>query len=156
MTIVCSTVMKFSLLVTFLLAFTLIHAQTDEDAIKAVIQAETEAFSKKALADVAKEFWIVDDKMVMMVTLVDGTTLQLYKADVLENTSVPPESHATFVKSNYVIQVAGNMAYASHDQVVTLAPEEGGGKVNSHELRVLEKVNGVWKIHASAVLQYKN
>jgi hypothetical protein len=147
--------MKPTLLAILLFACQFLHAQTEEDAIKAVVYAETEAFSKKSVADMAKEFWILDEKTIMMVTLVDGTTLQMTTSDILEQTSVPPESHATFVKSNFRIQVLGAMAYVAYDQVVTLSAEEGGGKVLSHEIHVMEKVAGVWKIHASAVLQYK-
>ena len=99
-----------------------------------------------------RSFWILDDYTIVNVTLVDGVTLQLSKDDLLADDIVPPPNHATFVKSNHKVRVVGSMAFESHDQIVTL---EDGSKVISHELRILEKVAGVWKIHASSVQQYR-
>jgi antirestriction protein ArdC len=147
--------MRFKLppLICILLFACQLLAQTaDETAIKAVIEAETTAFCKVSMADVVKQFWILDDKTVMCASQVDGTMVLYHAAELLEQTEAPPENHATFQNSNYQIYITGNLAVVNHDQVVTL--EGAAGKQYSHEIRVMEKVNGVWKIHVSSVHKY--
>jgi TolB protein len=125
----------------------------DETAIKELIQAETLAFTKEAFSEVVKKYWILDDKTFSCVTLVDGVTLLLKTEDMLAETSVPPESHATFQKTEYQVSVTGNIAYVYHHQTVKLT--DSGDVINSHEVRFLEKINGQWKIHSASIHQYK-
>jgi hypothetical protein len=140
-------------LVAFCGSFIHLSAQTDEVLIQQLIQQETEDFCKISVADVIKKHWIMDDKLVMTVTLIDGTSMTLRLADVLQDTTVPPPNHATVKKADFVISVTGNHAYAYHHETTTLAD---GNIITSHITQVFEKVNGAWKIHASSVQQYKN
>jgi hypothetical protein len=129
------------------------QSSADEQAIRSLIDAETKAFASASFADVAKQFWILDDKTVISVTLIDCLTLHMRTSDILESTVVPEASQSQIQKSDFVILINGNMASAYHHQVVTIT--ETGEKIKSHELRILEKVNGTWKFHMSTVQQYK-
>jgi hypothetical protein len=123
----------------------------EEVAIRTMLQKETEAFTKKSLADVAQEFWLLDDKTLLLVTFPDGTHLSHKAADLLLLTDAPPEGHATFEKSEHKITIMNDLAYDTHDQTVIL---EDGSRQYSHEIRILRKINGVWKIHISSVHQF--
>jgi hypothetical protein len=128
-------------------------AQSDEEAIRQRIQEETDDFCKMSIADLSRKHWILDDKTFKVVTLSDGLTFLHKKDDILQDISIPPAGHATTEKADYIISITGNTAYAYHHETATL---ENGVKLTAHQVRILEKVDGVWKIHASTVLQYKN
>jgi hypothetical protein len=49
--------------------------------------------------------------------------------------------------------VNGNMAAAYNDQVVTI--QETGFVLYSSEVRIMEKVDGIWKIHLSSVHHFE-
>jgi hypothetical protein len=57
----------------------------------------------------------------------------------------------TFANTNYQIHVEGNTAWAMYDSVKT----DDKGKHPSYEVRMMEKVNGAWKIVCMSVHHYK-
>jgi hypothetical protein len=136
----------------FLLCLSSLFGQKNEEAaIQQLLENETEAFTKMSLADVVKTYWIMDDKTLLNVTMPDGNHIQEKLSDLLEDTQVPPEGHAKVQKMDFKFSIFDQAALVSFKQTVTT---EEGDKVNSHEIRFLEKVNGVWKIHVSSVHQY--
>jgi hypothetical protein len=138
--------------VLFLLCLSSLFGQkNEEDAIQKLLENETEAFTKMALADVVKTYWIMDEKTLLIATMPDGNHIQEKLSDLLSHTEVPPEGHAKVQKMDFQFSIFDQSALASFKQTVTT---EEGDKVNSHEIRFLEKVNGVWKIHVSSVHQY--
>lgn len=85
--------------ITLIFAFTSImaHGQKAVEAtLQNIIESETQAFTKMSFADVVKTFWLLDDKTLALVTIADGTQITANKDDILSNTSVPPQGHATF------------------------------------------------------------
>jgi ketosteroid isomerase-like protein len=133
----------------FLVSHPNLKSQTDnENAIIQVVENETKAFCKNSLADVVKTYWILDEKTIKYVTHPDGFHKVSNAADMLSETEAPPESHATFANSDYHIGIKGNMAFLTYTQVATL---DDGAKVHSHEMRILENVDGKWKIHNASI-----
>jgi len=140
--------LSFTLLL-FLVSHPSLNSQTDDEkAIIKLVEEETKAFCKLSLADVVKEFWILDSQTIKFVSLPDGLHKESNAEDMLTETSTPPENHATFANSDYNIRVSGDMAFLTYTQVATL---ENGAKVHSHEMRVLEKDDGKWKIHIASM-----
>lgn len=140
--------LSFTLLL-FLVSHPNLNSQTDDEkAIIKLVEDETKAFCKLSLADVVKEFWILDSQTIKFVSLPDGLHKESNAEDMLTETSVPPENHATFANSAYNIRVSGEMAFLTYTQVATL---ENGARVHSHEMRVMEKVEGRWKIHIASM-----
>ena len=139
--------------VFFFSAVVVVHGQTaDELTLKNIIESETQSFTQMSFADVAKKFWLLDQKTRALVTISDGTQIFANQDDMLANNSTPPPGHATFLKTNFRFVVNGNLASASYDQVVTIT--ETGDKLYSKELHIFQKVADVWKIHLSSVHQY--
>lgn len=139
------------LFIALLLGVGTAFSQTEEEKIKQLVEAETADFAKMSFADVVKKHWILDDKTVAMATMPDGNHLQMKKDELLALTATPPEGHAQVRKFDYLFFISGTTALVYFSQEVST---DEGDKVNSHEMRYLEKVNGEWKIHASSVHQF--
>lgn len=124
----------------------------EEKAVMQVILDETADYTKMSFADLARKYWILDDKTYMCVGHLDGISFMQYKDELLARDEITPADQVKVEKSNFKVLVNGNMATIYHNQVVTIL--ETGDKSYSHEIRTLERVNGVWKIHCSTVVQY--
>jgi hypothetical protein len=134
-----------------LLSSVTLFSQSEEEKIKELLNAETEDFTKMAFAEVVKKHWILDDKAMVLVTMPDGNHVIEKKEELLADLAVPPAGHAQVQKSDYQFFINGNTALVTFTQVVTT---EEGDKVNSHEIRYLEKLDGTWKIRVSSVHQF--
>ena len=142
-----------SVLFTLFIITNLQSQSTEEDAIRSVIEAETHAFVNKSFAEVARLYWILDEKTLLNVTATDGTDVQVVADDIRSQTDAPPPNHALVEKTNFRYIINGNMAAATNEQVVTI--KESGYKLYSSEVRFMEKVDGQWRIHRSSVHHYE-
>ena len=120
---------------------------TEEEAIKKVLTAETDAFYRRDLA-AWKSHWSTDAKVSRMIISPTGA-----------NQTQGPEKNAaamvSFIQSNpeptnirpkadnYTFRIDGNLAYVEYDQ---FTPAPTGEISHSHEYRVMSKENGEWKI----------
>lgn len=133
----------FSALLFFAFSLPVLHGQTaDETAIKKVCEAETQTWldgDKKGHA----ACWHIQPYSLVMVSLPDGTFLTAAGDEIMAVEDKAIGGGGTFANSNYVIRVNGNNAWASFNQT---GADTKGNKKTSKELRILEKVNGQWKI----------
>lgn len=127
-------------------------AQTEEEQIRQTIEAETAAFVNLSFAQVAERYWIMDDRTILNVTGPDGDCLQVDRLAIESRTEVPPPDHAQALKTNFQYLIRGNMAFVTCDQTVSFP--DSTFKLLSHEFRVMEKVNGQWRIHQMSVHHY--
>lgn len=142
----------FLLTLTCLLAsLTALHAQTaDETAIKQLIEAETRAWHARDVA-AFKSCWYIQPYFAVFSS---GPDFHVSVTPEMFN-SLTPEgmgNGSVCTNSNYRISVKENVAWSAHDQVNT-SPQ--GEKRYSHEIRILEKINGTWKIVGSSIHTYK-
>lgn len=147
--------MKFQhlslLLCIVLLSVSFASAQSaDEAAIKKVIEAETAAWNAGNL-QAQMACWQVQPYSRGLITDVDGTHYDM-SAEMMKIPGPITPNGATSTNSNYLISVKGEMAWSSHNQVTT---SKDGGKTYSHEMRILEKIAGTWKIVGMSVHVYK-
>ena len=126
--------------------------EAEEARLREVIEQETKGFVNNSFAAIAEKYWIMDAQTVLNVTGPDGSNEQVFKEDIENRTEVPPPNHATPVKSNYQYLINGDMAVVTYDQGVSFPGTDF--ILRSTEIRVLEKVNGDWKIHLSSVHHY--
>jgi hypothetical protein len=133
-----------------LLATNLFAQTVDEKAIKEVIERETttwRAGDAKGHADC----WEVRPYSRIFVSLLDGTHIDV-KPETMKQSSEAMGGGGSSVNTNYKIAVSGNSAWANFDEETT---NKDGSKGYSHEMRMLEKVNGKWKIVGESVHYYK-
>ncbi len=55
------------------------------------------------------------------------------------------------INSNYKFSINGNSAWVSHNEEST---DKTGNKKFSYEIRILEKINGQWKLVAQSIHMY--
>jgi SnoaL-like domain len=127
-------------------------AAVDEIAIKTVVEAETAAYHAGKI-DIMLSHWNFAAYARGMATTLDGQTLYGEGDQLRQFFSTLTATNNTFANSNYNIKVGGDMAWATYDQKTMKA--DGSTALLSHEVRGLEKVNGVWKIILVSAHHYK-
>jgi hypothetical protein len=141
--------MKTSLLVIALLLSTVLRglAQADNDAIKRVLFNETEGFFTRDKARWSNAW--AHTPYVNFAANLYGGDFRLIKGwnDLEKQFASQFKSSKVLDKvmvqnTNYTIHQNGNMASVSYDQTLV----DSHGKTTSKETRVVEKLNGEWKI----------
>ncbi|GAB4027716.1 hypothetical protein [Spirosoma koreense] len=152
--------MKTSLVVTLLLLSAVSRglAQADNDAIKRVLYNETEGFFTRDKARWANA-WAHAPYVNFAANLYGGdfrliqgwTNLEKQFASQFKSSKVTDK--VTVQNANYTIHQNGNMAFVTYDQTLV----DSHGKTTSKESRVVEKLNGEWKIiNVIALTNLKN
>jgi hypothetical protein len=142
----------FSVLLALMtLSIGVASAQSDEAAIKKVIEEETRAWHAGDLkAQMA--CWQIQPYSRALISTMNGMHFDL-SADMMKNRDPLTPTGASASNSNYLIQLNGNTAWSSHDQTTTAKDDTKGF---SHEMRMLEKSGSTWKIVGMSVHQYKS
>lgn len=125
---------------------------TDEsNAIKKVLEKESATWRSgdvKAHADC----WAIKPYSRILVSTGDGTALDIDPNMVLNPPAGMMGNGGSAVNSNYKMNISGSNAWVSHDEESTAAD---GRKTYSYELRILEKINGEWKLVGQSIHIYK-
>lgn len=152
--------MKTSLLVILLLwsAVSRSLAQADDAAIKQVLFNETEGFFTRdkvmwsnawahvPYANFAANLYGGDFRLIQ-----GWSNLKKQFASQFKSSKISDK--VTVQNANYTIHQNGNMAFVTYDQTLV----DSHGKTTSKETRVLEKLNGNWKIiNVIALTNLKN
>jgi hypothetical protein len=141
------------LLSLFTIAFASLKAQTaDEMAIQKLCETETRSWLN-ADAVTFNNCWQLRPYSRIMVTTEDGQTISIGSSQMQSAVASQMGGGGTFANSNYQIHIEGNTAWATYDEVKTDAK---GQQHPSYELRLLEKVNGEWKIVGMSVHHYQS
>lgn len=125
-----------------------INIEKEEKAIKAVLEAETDAFLNRDFDRLAS-YYIQDESNVRLSASKTGYSYYadweeigaLFK-EYFENN--PGPSSDKYVKTNYRIKVYKESAWTINDE--TVYNSEGEISTKMIGVRFLEKVNGEWKI----------
>jgi hypothetical protein len=137
--------MKKNFIVLFISFFSVLnlYAQSaDEASIKKVCEAETRTWLDGDKAGHAA-CWNVQSYSTAMISLPDGTFITASGNELMATEDKAMGGGGSFTNTNYVIRISGNTAWATFDQS---GADTKGNKKTSKELRILEKVNGEWKI----------
>ncbi|AQG80629.1 hypothetical protein [Spirosoma montaniterrae] len=133
-------------------------AQTDQEAIKRVLRNETEGFFKRDKA-MWSNAWAHKPYIHFAANLYGGDFMLIEGWDKLEKQfanqfkSTKVSDKVVVQNANYNIHQNGNMAFVTYDQTLL----DSHGKTTSKESRVLEKLDGQWKIiNVTALTNLKN
>jgi len=140
-----------ALLFLIFLSFNSLGQANEEAAIKQVLEKESASWRSgdvKAHADC----WHVQPYSRILVSIGDSTVIDVPPALMLNPPSNSFGKGGTSVNSNYKINITGTAAWVSHDEESTSAE---GNKTYSAEFRMLEKINGQWKLVAQSIHLYK-
>ncbi len=129
------------------------HAQSSNDtmAIKQLLAKEAATWRSGDVKAHA-ECWHIQPYSQTLVSLADGKAF-VVPASVMANPSANVGGKGGYATAfNFNFSVHGNDAWVSHDEVSTAVDST---KSYSHELRILEKINGEWKMVAQSIHLYK-
>jgi hypothetical protein len=141
----------FSFLIANIILFGC-NKKTDEtSAIKTLIERETSTWR---LGDIKghADCWQIQPYTRILVSTEEGVTLDIPPNTIINPTPDIMGDKSVSVNTNYKISVNGNSAWSSHNQETT---STDGIKSYSYEMRMLEKINGQWKIVGESVHHYK-
>lgn len=134
-----------------ILVFSVFAQHSDQIAIKAIIEKETETWRLKDVEGHAN-CWAIKPYGRILVSTEDGTAFDLSPAEMINAKADIMGFEGKSANTNYKFSVNGNTSWVSYDQVKT-APD--GQKSYSYEMRMLEKIKQQWKIVGMSVHHYK-
>ena len=126
--------------------------QTDpreEAAIRQVLERESATWRAGDVAGHAA-CWQLRSYSRVLVSTTAGQVLDVPPARMVEPSPSMGQGGRA-VNSNYKMHVTGGTAWVSHEEESTA---KNGQKTYSHEVRMLEKVAGHWKLVGQSIHQY--
>ncbi|SHJ63869.1 hypothetical protein SAMN04488007_0956 [Maribacter aquivivus] len=138
--------MKYVFLV-LLFSMTFSYAQTDEEAIISLLERESSSW-RSGDVEAHASCWSIQPYSRIFVSMADGNSMDVPPAMMIN----PPEhlvgKGGTSKNSNYKMNVIGNNAWVTHDEESTTTD----GVTNyTYEMRILEKIDGNWKLVGQSI-----
>jgi hypothetical protein len=147
---------KMKIIFTFLVffgAYSIVgcnHENDDSAAIIKVLEKESTTWrSGDSVAHAA--CWKIRPYSTILVSTVDGKFYDVPPEMMVHPAKGSMGKGGTSENSNYKISIHGIGAWVSHDEVSTSAD---GTKSYSKEIRMLEKVDGEWKLVGQSIHLY--
>jgi hypothetical protein len=98
------------------------------------------------------ECWHIQPYSRILVSTADGVTLDIPPTAMI-NTNPNAMGNGGFsVNTNYKMSINENNAWVSHNEESTA---KDGKKTFSYEIRILEKIDGQWKLVGQSIHIYK-
>ncbi len=131
----------------------LVQAQTvnDTSAIKQLLEKESATW-RSGDVQAHADCWQVQPYSKILVSTLDGKSFVVPPELMLHPPSGMASKGGSAVNSNYTFSIHGDDAWVSHDETSTA---KDGSKSHSHEIRILEKINGQWKLVAQSIHMYE-
>ena len=128
------------------------YSQNTDDTvtIKKLLEKESATYRSgdvKAHADC----WKIRPYSVILISTADGHAFSR-PAEVMVQSSENMGKGGFAVNTNYKISIHGDNAWVCHDEEST---SKEGVKTFSYEMKMLEKINGEWKLVAAYMHFYK-
>ncbi len=123
------------------------YSQSEEEKIISLLEKESATWRSgdvKAHADC----WAVKPYSRILVSTQDGSSFDVPPALMLN----PPENMmgngGTSKNSNYKMNISGDNAWVTHDEE---SISKDGITTYTYEMRILEKINGQWKLVGQSI-----
>ena len=143
-----------TLLFTIISLFITLSAQSqsipDTTAIKQLLEKESTTFRRGDVKAHA-ECWKIQPYTRIVISTADGKMIDVPPAIMINPPANMAGTGGTFTNSNYKISVIGNSAWVSHNEE---SVSKDGKKSYSVEFKMLEKINGDWKIVGMSMHAY--
>jgi hypothetical protein len=137
----------FFLFTTFLLNC---HSPMDDSlAIQQLLEKESATWRSGDFA-AHSDCWHIQPYSRILISTPEGKTYDVPPA-LMQDASQKMGDGGSSVNSNYQMSIHGDYAWVSHEEVSTA---KDGVKTYSHEVRMLEKINGAWKLVGQSIHAY--
>ncbi|PVX46898.1 hypothetical protein C8C85_2792 [Flavobacterium sp. 103] len=126
------------------------NSKTDDaQAIKSLLEKESSSW-RLGDSKTHAACWHIQPYSKILISTVDGKTLDIPAENIIK--PIANSSGGTSINTNYKMSIHDDNAWVSHDEV-SIAKD--GKKTFSHEIRLLEKINGDWKLVGQSIHAYK-
>ena len=126
--------------------------KAEEDAIRAIIDAENLAYTTKPVQEVWSNYWLLDDHTRLFLQPLNQQAVSKDKKGLLAmSNEVVGDKRAQVQTSNIKYSITGNVAIVTADYTLSI-PEEKQSLVSAH-LYLLKKVDGKWLINCATKIQ---
>jgi hypothetical protein len=122
----------------------------DTVAIKKLLEKESATYRSgdvKAHADC----WKVQPYSIILISTAEGQSFSVPGEAIVQPSEYMGKGGFA-VNTNYKMSIHGDNAWVCHDEVST---SKEGAKTYSTEMKMLEKINGEWKLVAASMHFYK-
>lgn len=119
----------------------------DETAIKKLLEKESATW-RSGDAKAHADCWKIQPYSRILVSTGDGIVIDVPPAFIINPSPNAMGNGGTAVNSNYKFSINGNNAWVSHDEAST---NKEGIVTYSFEMRMLEKINGEWKLVGQSI-----
>jgi ketosteroid isomerase-like protein len=137
---------------TFCLAALTFGQKAEEDAIRAIIDAENLAYTTKPVQEVWSNYWLLDDHTRLFLQPLNQPAVSKDKKGLLAmSNQVIGDKRAQIQTSNIKYSITGNVAIVTADYTLSI-PEEKQSLVSAH-LYLLKKIDGKWLINCATKMQ---
>jgi hypothetical protein len=144
--------MKLTLTLCLLLAYTFAHSQSNNDSVAIVKLLEKAAITFRAGdAKAYADCWHVQPYSVIFISTTDGKSIEI-PAEALGKPSSASGQGGFATATNYRMSIHKDNGWTSFDEIST---SKDGTKSYSHEIWMVEKINGGWKLVAASLHFYK-
>lgn len=146
---------KFRLTITVIIGFLLFTScgREHDDAAAIIKVLEKESVTWRSGDSVAHAAcWQIRPYSSILVSTADGKVYDVPPEMMIHPSSGNMGKGGISVNSNYKISIHGIGAWVSHDETSTASD---GTKSYSKEIRMLEKVNGSWKLVGQSIHLYR-
>jgi hypothetical protein len=125
------------------------HKTDESAAIKKVLEKESATWRAGDFKGHA-DCWQIQPYSRILVSTTDGNTYDVDPENI-NNPKAAMGNGGVSVNTNYKMNLTGNNAWVSHNEEST---SKEGKKTFSYEIRILEKINGQWKLVAQSIHLY--
>ncbi len=135
--------------ILFCLLFTVSvgYCQSEEEAIIALLEKESATW-RSGDVEAHASCWAIRPYSRILVSTQDGTSIDVPPAIMLNPPANMIGNGGTSKNSNYKMNVSGNHAWVSHDEKSTT---KEGVTSYTYEIRILEKIDGQWKLVGQSI-----
>ena len=132
---------------------TVMKAQSvnDTSAIKQLLEKESATWRSGDIQAHA-DCWQIQPYSKILVSTPEGKSFVVPPQLMIHPPTGMAGKGGSSMNSNYTFSIHGNDAWVSHDEESTT---KDGVKNYTHEIRILEKINGQWKLVAQSIHVYK-
>ena len=128
------------------------QSKTDESAsIIKVLEKESSTWRSGDIKGHA-DCWQIQPYSRILVSTVDGNAFDVPPDMIVNPAPNSMGKGGSSKNTNYKMNISGNNAWVSHDEESTT---KDGQKSYSYEFRILEKINGDWKLVGQSIHLYK-
>lgn len=128
----------------------IIYSQSNKEeiAIKALLENESATWRAKDVVAHAS-CWHIQPYSRILVSTGNGKVIDVPPSAIVNPKPENMGDGGTAVNSNYTFSIHDNSAWVSHEELSTNA---AGKQTKTYEIRLLEKINGQWKLVGQSIM----